>query len=182
MDVKRYLKVELVAKMHQRYPTYSELMSDREERRQELPQEITESFGTGVHDDPETNTGQGEAMPEGLAGYTVTTPGLTAADEDALWHQVDSSDEADADVAASPELTGGDIDAAWETAADEGDEAVGGTVATPDQDVTEEIEAAVGLEMDDRSFLRTQDILEDRDDRRWELDPTSSEDYQERRD
>jgi len=36
--------------------------------------------------------------------------------------------------------------------------------------------------MDDRSFLRTQDILEDRDDRRWELDPKSSEDYQERRD
>ena len=157
-------------------------MSDRKNRGQELPEEITESFGTGVQDNPEVNTGQGEGeMPEGLAEYTVTSPGLTAADEDAVWHQVDSLDEID-EVAASPVLTGGDIDAAWETAADEGDEAVGGTVATPDQDITEEIEAAVGLEMDDRSFLRTQDILEDRDDRRWELDPKSSEDYQERRD
>lgn len=82
----------------------------------------------------------------------------------------------------SPELTGGDIDARWEDADAVGDEAVGGTAPTPDQNVTEEIEAAVGLEMDDRTFLRTNDILEERDDRRWELDPTSSEDYQDRRD
>jgi hypothetical protein len=127
----------------------SELMGDRNDKNiQDLSEEITESFGTGVHDDPRTNAGR-EA-----GEYTNT----------------------------SPELTGGDVDASWQTAAEEGDEAVGGTVATPDQDVTEEIEAAVGLEMDDRSFLRTQDILEDRDDRRWELDPKSSDDYQERRD
>jgi hypothetical protein len=47
--------------------------------------------------------------------------------------------------------------------------------------VTEYLEKAVGLEMDDRSFLRTNDILEQRDDQRWELDPSSSEDYQQRR-
>jgi len=81
----------------------------------------------------------------------------------------------------SPELTGGDVDAYWEDADAVGDEAVGGTVATPDQNVTEDIEAAVGLEMDDFAFLRTNDILEERDDRRWELDPMSSEDYQQRR-
>lgn len=149
---------------------------------EDIPQVVTESYGTGVHDDPEVNTGQGEEeMPEGLAEYTVTSPGLTAADEDAVWHQVDRYDEED-EVTSSPILTGGDIDAAWEQAATVGDEAVGGTVSTPDQDITEEIEAAVGLEMDDRSFLRTQDILEGRDDRRWELDPMSSEDYQDRRD
>lgn len=45
-----------------------------------------------------------------------------------------------------------------------------------------EIGAAVGLEMDDNAFLRTTEILEERDDRRWDLDPESSEDYQERRD
>ncbi|PSB44155.1 hypothetical protein C7B80_21640 [Cyanosarcina cf. burmensis CCALA 770] len=124
-------------------------MGDRNDKNtQDLPEEITESLGTGVHDDLNTNAGRDEAE------YTNT----------------------------SPELTGGDVDASWQTAAEEGDEAVGGTVATPDQDVTEEIEAAVGLEMDDRSFLRTQDILEERDDRRWELDPKSSDDYQERRD
>jgi hypothetical protein len=47
--------------------------------------------------------------------------------------------------------------------------------------VTENLEKAVGLEMDDRSFLRTNDMLEQRDDQRWELDPSSSEDYQQRR-
>jgi Family of unknown function (DUF6335) len=80
----------------------------------------------------------------------------------------------------SPELTGGDVDAYWQDADVVGDEAVGGTVATPDQNVTEELEKAVGLEMDDRAILRTQDILEQRDDERWELDPTSSEDYDDR--
>jgi hypothetical protein len=59
---------------------------------------------------------------------------------------------------------------------------VGGTAPTPDQNVTEELEAAVGLEISDATFLRTNDILEERDDRRWELDPKSSEDYQDRRD
>lgn len=146
---------------------------------EDLPQEITESYGTGAYPDPEINIGEG-TMPTHLAEYTITTPGLTAADEDALWAQVDTVD--DDQVGNSPVLTGGDIDAAWEQAATVGDEAVGGTVATPDQDIVDEIGAAVGLEMDDYAFLRTNEILEERDDRRWELEPTSSEDYQERRD
>ena len=49
-------------------------------------------------------------------------------------------------------------------------------------DVVEELGAAVGLEMDDRAFLRTTEILEQRDARRWELEPSSSEDYVDRRD
>jgi hypothetical protein len=79
-------------------------------------------------------------------------------------------------------VTGGDIDANQYQAEVAGEEAVGGTTPTPDQNVTEDLEKAVGLEMDDRAFLRTNEILEQRDDQRWELDPTSSEDYQERRD
>lgn len=79
------------------------------------------------------------------------------------------------------EMTGGDIDADQYQAEVAGEEAVGGTTPTPDQNVTEDLEKAVGLEMDDRAFLRTNDILEQRDDRRWELDPESSEDYQQRR-
>jgi len=79
------------------------------------------------------------------------------------------------------EMTGGDIDADQYQAEVAGEEAVGGTTPTPDQNVTEDLEKAVGLEMDDRAFLRTNDILEKRDDRRWELDPESSEDYQQRR-
>lgn len=84
-------------------------------------------------------------------------------------------------TSASPDLSAGDVDAAWEQADAVGEEGVGGTVATPDQDIVDELGAAVGLEMDDRAFLRTTEILEDRDDRRWELDPKSSEDYQDRR-
>lgn len=143
----------------------------------DLPQEVTQSYGTGLKDPQELNIDIGDA--EQLAEYTIATPGHTAADEDALWGDVVSID--DDQVGDNPILTGGDIDAAWKEADTVGDEAVGGTAPTPDQDIVDEIGAAVGLEMRDREFLRTQDILEDRDDRRWELDPTSSEDYQERR-
>lgn len=146
---------------------------------EDLPPEITQSYGTGLQDQPEVNIGEG-TIPNQLAEYTITTPGLTAADEDAVWGEV-ATEEID-QVGNSPVLTGGDIDAAWEQAAMVGDEAVGGTVATPDQDIVDEIGAAVGLEMDDHAFLRTNEILEERDDRRWDLDPMSSEDYQERRD
>jgi hypothetical protein len=117
-----------------------------------VPQEYTESYGTGVQD---------------LPGYTEG--GRTMRQRDRELN------------AADPILTGGDIDANYEQAYAVGDEAVGGTVSTPDQDIVDEIGAAVGLEMDDRSFLRTNDILTERDDRRWELDPQSSEDYQDRR-
>ncbi|MBD2360523.1 hypothetical protein H6G36_04835 [Anabaena minutissima FACHB-250] len=118
---------------------------------EDLQQEITESYGTGVKDIPGYNIG-GRTLQERRHEYTQT----------------------------SPELTGGDVDAYWQNADSVGDEAVGGTAPTPDQNVTEEIEAAVGLEMNDNELLHTQDILEHRDDARWELDPTSAEDYQER--
>ena len=143
-----------------------------------LPQEVTESYGTGVHPQIEPNSTDEGTVPAQLAEYTMTTPGLTSADEDAIWGELGIEDE----VGGSPQLTGGDIDAAWEQAATVGDEAIGGTAPTPDQDVVDEIGAAVGLEMDDNAFLRTTEILEERDDRRWDLDPESSEDYQERRD
>ena len=90
--------------------------------------------------------------------------------------------EEDADnMIISGNVSGGDMEVNQYQAEVEGDEAVGGTTPTPDQNVTEYIEKSVGLEMDDRAFLRTNDILEQRDDQRYELDPTSSEDYQERR-
>ena len=119
----------------------------------DLPQEITESYGTGVHEQPGLNIG-GRTMQDAMSEYN----------------------------SVSPELSGGDIDAAWSQAEVAGEEAVGGTVATPDQDIVDELGAAVGLEMDDRAFLRTNEILEDRDSHRWELDPMSSEDYQEHQD
>ncbi|MEH1905104.1 MAG: DUF6335 family protein [Nostoc sp.] len=118
----------------------------------DLPQEITESYGTGVKDLSENNIG-GRSTAAQRDEYTET----------------------------SPEFTGGDVNTYWQDADAVGDEAVGGSTSIPDHNVTEELEAAVGLEMDDSEFLHTNDILEERDGDRWELDPKSSEDYQDRR-
>ena len=79
----------------------------------------------------------------------------------------------------TPELSGGDIDADW-ARADVGDETVGGSSPTPDQDVVEEIGEALGLTYEDNEPLHTTEKVEGRDRKRWELDPASSEDYNDR--
>ena len=76
----------------------------------------------------------------------------------------------------SPELSGGDIDAAWDRA-DVGEETVGGSSPTPDQDVVDQLGEAVGLIYEDNEPLDTERKVAKRDDRRWELDPASSEGY-----
>jgi hypothetical protein len=80
---------------------------------------------------------------------------------------------------SSPLLAGGDVDAAWEQA-DVGEELVGGDNPTPDQDVVEELGAAMGITYNDGEGLHTTEKLEERDRKRWELDPASSEGYPER--
>lgn len=82
--------------------------------------------------------------------------------------------------AASAAVTGGDVDADWESAYATGDEAPGGDNPTPDQDIVDEIGKAVGLEYQDAEELKGAKKVEERDRRRWELDPASSEDYAER--
>ncbi len=68
----------------------------------------------------------------------------------------------------SPELSGGDVDADWRRAS-VGEEAVGGSVATPDQDVVDELGEALGVPRKPDDEVRTsQEILEKRDRRRWE--------------
>ncbi|HVG18331.1 MAG TPA: DUF6335 family protein [Blastocatellia bacterium] len=79
----------------------------------------------------------------------------------------------------TPDLAGGDIDADW-ARADIGEETVGGSSPTPDQDVVEELGEAVGLTYEDNEPLHTTEKIEERDRRRWELDPASSEDYNDR--
>jgi hypothetical protein len=79
----------------------------------------------------------------------------------------------------TPELSGGDLDADW-AGADVGDETVGGSAPTPDQDVVEELGIAVGLTYEDNEPLHTTEKVDERDRKRWELDPASSEDYNER--
>ena len=79
----------------------------------------------------------------------------------------------------TPELSGGDIDADW-AGADVGDETVGGSSPTPDQDVVAEIGEALGVTYEDNEPLHTTEKVEERDRKRWELDPASSEDYNDR--
>ena len=79
----------------------------------------------------------------------------------------------------TPDLTGGDIDADWQ-GADAGEETVGGSAPTPDQDVVDELGEAVGLTYEDNEPLHSTEKVEERDRHRWELDPASSEDYNDR--
>ena len=90
-------------------------------------------------------------------------------------------EQAKQDTTVPPDavLAGSDIDAAWDKAA-VGEETVGGTTPTPDQDLVDEIGRAVGIEYEGAEPLHTTEKLERRDEHRWELHPASSEDFTER--
>jgi uncharacterized protein DUF6335 len=77
-------------------------------------------------------------------------------------------------TSTSPRLTAGDVDADWRRAASVGEEAPGGSVATPDQDNPDEIGDALGVpRAPDEEFRTSQEILEGRDRRRAEQEETS---------
>jgi hypothetical protein len=80
-------------------------------------------------------------------------------------------------TSTGPALTGGDIDADWESAEAVGDEAPGGDNPTPDQDVVDEIGKALGVEYDDDEELQGGEEILRRDRNRWELDPSSRDDF-----
>jgi hypothetical protein len=92
------------------------------------------------------------------------------------------------DVAAhsesTPRLTGGDLDADWQSAYASGEESVGGSVSTPDQDVVDEIGRALGVEQEADAPVRASDeILRARDRLRWHLerDAADAEEGRDRR-
>ena len=82
--------------------------------------------------------------------------------------------------AASPDLarlTGGDVDADWQRAADVGEEAVGGSVATPDQDRVDDLGRALGVpRAPDEEIRSSTEILEGRDRNRWDQEQPSGGD------
>ena len=80
----------------------------------------------------------------------------------------------------SPAMTAGDVDADWESAYSVGDEAPGGDNPTPDQDIVDDIGRAVGVEYQDNEELKGEEKIARRDAHRWELDPASSEDWDDR--
>jgi hypothetical protein len=70
-----------------------------------------------------------------------------------------------------PAATAGDLDADWQRAQSSGEEAAGGSVSTPDQDRVDDIGHALGVEQPSTAPLRTtEEILEERDQRYWELE------------
>lgn len=78
-----------------------------------------------------------------------------------------------------PSLSGGDVDAAWEDTNVAGEESVGGSVATPDQDIVDELGEAVGLTYRDNEPLDYDRKVLNRDRDRWELNPDSTDDNEE---
>lgn len=69
--------------------------------------------------------------------------------------------------------TGGDRDSDRYLAKVVGEEAVGGTTPTPDQDNVEEVAASTGIEFSDTKPIQVTKKLQERDRHRWQLDPAS---------
>jgi uncharacterized protein DUF6335 len=127
--------------------------ANRPTKRAETPQEIAESSARrGV---PE----------EELQGPVARETAVTRSDVE----RQRAEHEKEYHDATSPALSGGDPDADWERADHVGEEAVGGTVATPDQSVVDDLGDALGVPRAPDEEVRTsQEILEDRDRHRWD--------------
>jgi Family of unknown function (DUF6335) len=91
-------------------------------------------------------------------------------------------EELDEHNSLSPEISGGDLDASWQTGNVAGEETVGGSAPTPDQDVVDELGAAAGLVYRDDEPLDSDGKILDRDRNRWELNPASADDEEEEKD
>ena len=81
-----------------------------------------------------------------------------------------------------PKLSGGDVDAAWDDSIAAGEESVGGSAPTPDQDLVDDIGKAAGLTYRDDEPLDSDKKVLDRDRNRWELNPESADDASEEED
>lgn len=92
--------------------------------------------------------------------------------------RAEMKDRLSKNTSASPALTSGDVDADWQSAESVGDEAPGGDNPTPDQDVVDDIGRALGVEYDDDEELQGGAEISERDHHRWELDPSSKDDFE----
>jgi hypothetical protein len=84
------------------------------------------------------------------------------------------------DSLADPTLTGGDVDAQWEGAQFSGDESAVSSMPSPENNVVDDIGTAMGVTYADDEELKFGEKERSRDKKRWELDPASSDDYQDR--
>jgi hypothetical protein len=90
----------------------------------------------------------------------------------------DPSSEESMDPIEDSSVAGGDVDVDLYLAEVVGEEAIGGTTPTPDQNIIDEVANSVGMDMPDQGLVYTNEALEHRDVDRWELDPQSSENYE----
>ena len=91
-------------------------------------------------------------------------------------HVVDMLEDLEEHHEVGPVLCGGDFDADWARAESSGEEAVGGSEPTPDQDVVDELARALGVEQDsDAEFRTTSEILGERDRLRWDFDEDAAD-------
>ncbi|HEX7150413.1 MAG TPA: DUF6335 family protein [Thermoanaerobaculia bacterium] len=77
-------------------------------------------------------------------------------------------------------VTGGDVDAQLEGAQFSGDEAAVSSMPTPEHNMVDEIGRSMGITYADDEELKVGEKERDRDKKRWELDPASSDDWQDR--
>ena len=76
----------------------------------------------------------------------------------------------------SPVVSAGDVDADWQRGQSSGEETVGGSAATPDQDIVDEIGRALGVEQPPDSPVTTSgEILEARHRHYWHLEREAAE-------
>jgi membrane protein involved in colicin uptake len=93
--------------------------------------------------------------------------------------RAEMKDRMSKNTGSGPAITAGDVDADWESAESVGDEAPGGDNPTPDQDVVDDIGRALGVEYEDDEELQGGAEIVERDTHRWELDPSSKDDFDE---
>ena len=84
------------------------------------------------------------------------------------------------DPLADPTITGGDLDANFTQAQMTGDESAVSSMPSPEANVVDEIGTAMGIHYEDNEELKVGEKERERDIKRWELDPASSEDYRDR--
>lgn len=78
-------------------------------------------------------------------------------------------------MASGKPVAGGDVDAMSEQAKVVGEEAVGGTTPTPDQNEVDDITDSAGVSFAPDDPVKVVDEMHDRDRQRWELDPDSGD-------
>ena len=84
------------------------------------------------------------------------------------------------DALADTDITGGEVDAQWEGAQFSGDESAVSSMSIPGTGQVDDVGKAMGVTYSDNEELKVGEKERSRDKKRWELDPASSDDYQDR--